>query len=198
MALLLACLAAPLRAEPAVEAERLAAAHGTVAVVAVWTKDDGARIAVAGRRHAGGDPVVRSDAWHIGSLTKAMTATLAARMVAQGRIEWDTPIGDLLRAAKPWRDVTLAELLNHRSGMAANLPRWRAVLRPGRATYAAHMLSSAPATPRGETEYSNAGYVVAGAMLEAAGGAPWEDLLRRHVLNPLRMEGAGFGAPDAI
>ena len=46
-------------------------------------------------------------------------------------------------------------------------------------------------------EYSNAGYIVAGAMLEARLGAPWETLVREHVFTPLKMASAGFGAPGA-
>lgn len=196
--LLLVLLAAPARSDPAAEAEALAAAHGTAAVVATWGADGASAIAVAGAAHAGAAPAGPDDAWHVGSLTKAMTATLAARLVAADAVAWDATAGELLGAAAPWADVTLAELLHHRSGMAANLPRWRAAMRPDRAQYVAHMLATAPGTPRGETEYSNAGYVVAGAMLEVAGGAPWEELMRRHVFAPLGMTGAGFGAPKAI
>ncbi len=197
-ALLLLCLAAPLWADPAEEAARLADVAGPGAVVAIWTPE-GQVIEVAGTRQRGGDPVQPGDAWHIGSLTKSMTATLAARLVEQGAITWGTPVDALLPdAGAAWADVTLTELLHHRSGMAANLPRWRAALRPGRAAYLAHMLASTPAGPRGEFLYSNAGYVVAGAMLEAAGGADYETLLARHVFAPLGMENVGFGAPADI
>jgi CubicO group peptidase (beta-lactamase class C family) len=43
--------------------------------------------------------------------------------------------------------------------------------------------------------YSNNGYVVAGAMLEAKLGTTWEDLMRTHVFGPLKLTSAGFGAP---
>jgi CubicO group peptidase (beta-lactamase class C family) len=44
-------------------------------------------------------------------------------------------------------------------------------------------------------EYSNSGYVIAGVMLEAKLGAPWEALIAEHVFAPLGMASAGFGAP---
>lgn len=80
--------------------------------------------------------------------------------------------------------------------MAVNLPGWRALLRPNRAGYVKTMLGAAPAGPRGEFLYSNAGYVIAGAMMEAAMGASWEQMIVAQVFEPLGMSGAGFGAPD--
>ncbi|SFI90690.1 serine hydrolase domain-containing protein [Jannaschia pohangensis] len=165
--------------------------------IATWSAN-GVTVDVAGSPNPEGGTLTDADMWHIGSLTKAMTATLAGRAVAAGAIDWDTTVGALLDADPVWRDVTLAELLTHRSGMAANLPRWRAILRPDRAAYVGHMLGSSPVGARGEFLYSNAGYVVAGAMLEAAQAEPWEDLIQREVFAPLGMEEVGFGAPPRI
>jgi D-alanyl-D-alanine carboxypeptidase len=59
---------------------------------------------------------------------------------------------------------------------------------PGAAPgYVSRVLSSALEAERGGYLYSNAGYVVAGAMLEAAGGAPWEELVAREVFAPLGL-----------
>ena len=44
-------------------------------------------------------------------------------------------------------------------------------------------------------EYSNNGFIVAGAMLEAATGLSWEGLMQKEVFAPLGIEHAGFGAP---
>jgi CubicO group peptidase (beta-lactamase class C family) len=44
-------------------------------------------------------------------------------------------------------------------------------------------------------EYSNNGYVVAGAMLEVRLGKSWEDLIREHLFGPLQLGSASFGAP---
>lgn len=165
----------------------------------------------AGLRRVGGDvAVTRDDLWHVGSLGKAMTAFLAARLVAAGRIGWDDTVrqvlGDVRQAIHPaMQDVTLAELLTHLSGMVANLGLLSTLRLAGdraardvmadRRVYAARVLGRAPAGERGAFLYSNAGYVVAGAMLEAAAGAGWENLMAREVFGPLGMTGAGFGAP---
>lgn len=69
-----------------------------------------------------------------------MTAMLAARMVADGRVRWEDAVGALLSAPEPWPDTGLAEFLTHRSGMAANLSMWRTLLRPGRGRCVTAML----------------------------------------------------------
>ncbi|GAA5065318.1 beta-lactamase family protein [Roseibacterium beibuensis] len=193
----------PARADLSDIAQALAAhpaiPGGAVGMVSPVGQDS----AVAGlRRIDGGAPVEPDDLWHLGSLTKSMTATLAARMVEAGDIEWHTTIGAALGDLVPgmrdaWRDVTLEELLRHASGMRANLGIIAASRLGGgpRSAYVEQVLGLAPRHARGGFHYSNAGYVVAGAMLEAAGGAPWEYLIATRVFRPLHMDSAGFGPP---
>ena len=53
--------------------------------------------AVAGVRVRGGEEkATLEDYWHLGSCTKAMTATLAGRLVEQGKIKWESTIEDVL------------------------------------------------------------------------------------------------------
>ena len=75
------------------------------------------REGVAGLRIAGSQvPIHPGDLWHMGSNTKAMTATLAARLVEQGDIAWDSAIGEVLSGLDldihpELAPVTLIELL---------------------------------------------------------------------------------------
>lgn len=175
--------------------ERLAA--GSPAVVAAAVARGGQpRVWVDGVRAAGGtDPVTATDRWHLGSITKSFTATLAARAVDRGLLRWEDRLGALLGAdvGPAYRDVTLRHLLCHRSGLPANLASPPA----DRRAYAAAVTSLPPVGPAGSTFlYSNAGYVVVGAVLEAVGGAAWEVLLEREVLTPLGLASGGFGPPD--
>src|SRR5690606_19855697 len=58
------------------------------------------------------------------------------------------------------------------------------------------ILSAPPAyPPGGGFAYSNAGYSIAGAMLEKASGLAFAELIDRRLFTPLGMESAGFGAP---
>lgn len=184
-------------------AARLAGHPAVPGAVVGWTTAENMDLAVAGTRRQGEDaPVSEDDLWHVGSLTKSMTATLAARMVEAGVIAWETTPGEMLGEAHPgmashWRDVTFAEFLRHASGMRANLglAGLLGVGQGPRDDYVSRVIGSPPKGRRGGFLYSNAGYVVAGAMLEAAGGAPWETLVAREVFEPLGLGSAGFGAP---
>ncbi len=174
---------------------------------------DGAEpeVAVDGVRIVGNDAVVTAqDKWHWGSITKSMTATLVARLVEKDIISWDDTIGAQLGKLVPqmhddYRDVSFRHLLTHRAGLAANIPIERFAefgQTPDdpisdRLKWVRIALSQSPIGPKGTTySYSNNGYIVVGAMLEAATGKSWESLLKREVFAPLGLTGAGFGPPS--
>lgn len=157
-------------------------------------------------------PVTLSARFDIGSNAKSMLATLAATYVAEGLLSWDTEVGTVLAAEADRLDpvlrrATLAQLLSHSSGLPAlsTGAELSAVAPVGdtpqaqRLDVALKVLRGAPAyAPGEETLYSNAGYIVAGAMLERLGGEPFEVLMRERVFTPLGMTGATFGAaPEA-
>jgi CubicO group peptidase (beta-lactamase class C family) len=167
-------------------------------------------VAAVGHRVDGHDELVTdADLWHLGSNTKAMTATLAGILVERGDIEWTTTIQDVfpeladsIRAE--YRDVQLRELLSHTAGLmadASRTPSWlrlrtdTASVHQQRVQWAREFMSVPREVPRGTFLYSNAGYVIAGAMLEQVTGENWETLMQRELFRPLGMTGAGFGPP---
>ncbi|GAA0645972.1 serine hydrolase domain-containing protein [Brevundimonas lenta] len=208
---LTAALARPAAAQPAdistlVEAERAQA--GVPALGAAVVGLQGAeRLGVAGvRAWPDGPPVQPSDRWHIGSCTKAFTAALAARLIERGLIGWDTTVAGVLGGAgdPAWNDVSLLWLLSHRSGAEGNFDQalWEQMvarggpLRDQRAWLVMEGLKTPPAAPPNtRTAYANAGYMIAGVMLETVADLDWEALIRREVFAPLGLTEAGFGAP---
>jgi CubicO group peptidase (beta-lactamase class C family) len=180
-----------------------------LAAAVAWPGET-ATIWVSGRRASGADiPVGTDDCWHWGSISKSLTAALVARLVESGAIRWDDTVGELLKTIGPgmrdvYKPVTFRHLLSHRAGLPDNIPLLqfakfanmsRNVCKDRRA-YAKIALSMPPLGPMGSAFlYSNSGYVIAGAMLEAKLGHSWEHLLRTHVFRPLKLSTAGFGAP---
>jgi hypothetical protein len=79
-------------------------------------KHGGHTVLVDGVRSLGATArVERTDAWHIGSDTKSMTATLVARLIEAGHLQWTTTVGDLLAQAIPtiraeYQQATLIDL----------------------------------------------------------------------------------------
>ena len=181
---------------------------GLAAMVAV----DGQVIASAvdGERKIGsGVPLEIGDRWHLGSITKSITATMIARLVESGQIEWSTTVGECFPDATvhdDWKPVTLKQLLTHTSGAPANFSlrvrQKKPALGPectqARREAVFEVIAKRPEHPPGEKHaYSNVGYTIAGAMAEKAAGATWEDLVTREVLEPLKLTGAGFGPPKS-
>jgi CubicO group peptidase (beta-lactamase class C family) len=150
------------------------------------------------RKYGSPERLTVRDKFHIGSNTKAMTATLAAMLVEQRRLSWsDTPLQKFPDLHAAWGTVTLQMLLSHRSGAPANanVPQTGTVGEQ-RVAYLRQVAARAPEHPPGSRFlYSNAGYVMAGAMLERATGKAWEDLMREMLFTPLNMKSCGFGPP---
>ncbi|MEV3967018.1 serine hydrolase domain-containing protein [Streptomyces sp. NPDC050698] len=146
----------------------------------VWT---GARTSVEG--HAPDENVQ----YRIGSITKTFTAVLVLRLRDEGALD----LGDPLEKHLPGTGVgeaTIAELLAHTGGLAAETPgpwweRSPGTLRPELADVLGERPLLAP--PGRRFHYSNPGYALLGALIEKLRGAPWEDVLRREVLEPLGL-----------
>ncbi|MBM3955036.1 MAG: beta-lactamase family protein [Planctomycetes bacterium] len=186
--------------------------HQLPGLVAGVVERDGLADAVtAGVRRQGGDAAFSvDDRIHLGSCTKAFTATLAALLVADGRIAWGATVGSTLAAepviSRGWRDVTLEELLRHRGGAPEKAPpaAWREAWECGkpahecREAFVRRLLADDPPERRGEHHYSNQGYAIAGRMLETVADRPYEALLGERLLVPLGITSAGFGPPSAL
>ncbi|MFI5458370.1 MAG: serine hydrolase domain-containing protein [Isosphaerales bacterium] len=172
---------------------------------AILTGHKLAAIGALGIRKIGSPELIRvTDEVHLGSCTKAMTATVIGMLVEEGKLAWGSTIRDVFPdvAAKldpQFQGATLSHLLTHRAGLPHDGPWWQL---PGRTTTQKRrallttMLKNAPANRPGSTyAYSNAGYVLAGLMAEQVSGESWEMLMRRRLFEPLGMASAGFGSP---
>ena len=183
-----------------------------VPALGVAVLEDGALAAlgVDGVRKVG-DPteVTERDLWHLGSCTKAMTATWLAMLVDDGDLNWDTTVAealpDLAASMHPAaRGVSLVSLLQHRAGVSASppAPLWKRLIRydgsdrEARIEVARALLTAPPAgAPGVHFLYSNAGYMVAGAVGESVAGSGWQQQMRQRLFEPLGMSRAGFGPP---
>lgn len=194
--------------------EAIRAKFGVPALAAAAVRDgEIVALGVSGLRKVGGTEVVTTDdKWHLGSCTKSMTASLAAMLVGEGKIRWETTVAEVFpewraEMEESWRAVTLEQLLIHRSGAPGNAPpklwaeAWQARGTPTeqRLTFVRGLLREKPeTTPGARFIYSNQGYSIAGAMLERVTKQAWETLLKDRLFTPLGLKSAGFGAPAAI
>lgn len=167
--------------------------------------------AIAGVRKVGEPAKAElSDEFAWGSVTKSVTGTVLGALVQQGRLNWDSTIGEILPdvAMNPaFRDVALWQLMAHQAGVAAITqltPAFDAEVAklPGsspeekRAAFVDSLLERVPDYPPGTSSaYSNGGPVVAARMAEVASGKSWEELVRELVFKPAGMTRSGFGLP---
>jgi len=193
------------------ELDAIRARHG-VPALAAFSLHEGRIVeeAAVGLRAVGhGEGVTVEDQWHLGSLTKAMTATLAAVLVEEGAITWVTTVAEVfpdLPMGGEYRTVRLEELLSHTGGIHTDItraPSWSQLssspepLPVQRRQLVVELLALDSDASRGSYDYSNGGYVVAGAMLEAVTGEDWEALITRRLFAPLGMVSTGFGPPGS-
>ena len=158
--------------------------------------------AVTGVRRQGKPEMVElTDRFHLGSMGKAITATVIARLVEEGKLAWTTrPVDVFPELAKTihqgYRDVTIEQLLRHQGGTPkydSHAQMERATARAGsgsprdqRRAFSVWLLQQRPhIAPGTRLEYSNAGYAVAAAMAEASAGEAWESLVESRLARPL-------------
>ncbi len=191
------------------ELEKIIEGENVPGIAAAAVRDGGTVAAgVAGVRKLGSpERVALEDRFHLGSCTKSMTATLAAILVEEGEIAWDTDCEDVFGDMKihgDFKGATLRQFLSNTGGAPGDVPdklwhqAWRAdgPETEQRMALVRGILESPPAYDPGMgSAYSNAGFSIAGAMLERRTGKSFGELLRKRLFGPLGMKSAGFGAP---
>ncbi len=201
----------PTAACPAVGAEEVTSVlkpirqkYGMPAMAAALVTSDGIQyVGAVGVRKRGTDvPVGLDDQWHMGSDTKAMTSTVIARLVERGQLKWNATLGEIFPDLAPQMDpdfqnTTLLQVLSHRAGLPPNL-EWTDYegddVKAVRLKVVHDALAQKPRhTPGSTYEYSNLGYVIAGAVIEKVTGHPWEEEIRSELFQPLQMTNNGFG-----
>ena len=131
--------------------------------------------------------------FRIGSSTKTFVAVLVMRLRDEGRLRLDDPLETHLPDA-PVRGVTIGQLLAHTAGLASETPppwweRTPGDSRPGLADIVDQTPKHAPGR---RFHYSNPGFGLLGAAVEALRGEPWPDVLQREVLGPMEMARTTF------
>ncbi len=142
--------------------------------------------------------------WIWASVTKQVTATLVMQEVDRGRISLDAPVGKYLPGFGGNRDITIRELLQHRSG----LPNPSADAASGFYTQSGEQITDRGRTAGfcagptakangGDWEYNNCDYMVLGAVLEAVTGLGYDALVEERLVRPLGLDGPHLAVDGA-
>lgn len=172
-----------------------------------------ARIWTTGVRRLGSPtPVRASDAFHLGSCAKSMTAAVIAIAVERGELNWCDKVVEVLGSRvgtvhPSLKNLNLGMLTAHHSGLGVTVEDlddhnfyWDSYSASGtsralRLQVAKRLLRLPAASVPGSTfAYSNANYLLAASMLEATTGHTWDSLIQTRLFQPLGMSGCGLGA----
>lgn len=166
--------------------------------------------AVGTRRAGTSNPVGPDDRFHIGSDTKPMTALLAAMLIEQGKLRWETTVSEIFpelagAMAAGVGAVRLDQLLSHTSGIPSDNEVTDKLLLQSyfetdlnldemRYWIVKRLVGQQLQSPPGERfAYANMGYLLVGAIIERVAGATWEELVATRIFDPLGLGSAGFG-----
>ena len=166
---------------------------------------------VCGVRRIGDLGAVSSDPhWQLGSITKTFTATLTAMLIERGKLKWETTLREIYPEqtkilAPGVGDVTIRQLVTHRSGMGDDVFYWEGLPetnRPGltlseRRQRGVIFSLKAPLEFTSDTKYrySNRGYNTLGPALEKIAGRPFEEMIVQDIAKPLGIASVIFGEP---
>ena len=178
--------------------ERESARLGVPELVAGFQTMDGPPVVAAvGVRKARSKAAFKpTDAVHIGSCTKAITASVIGHAIQNGLLAYTTPIGAIDPAWRKsaWGLVTVGMLLCHESGLPADIDWWGLSHSAGTdAVHRAKVLNRLPIR-RKQTkvpepfQYSNLGYTVLGRLIDTVYGMPFEEVVELLVARPLGLQ----------
>jgi CubicO group peptidase (beta-lactamase class C family) len=132
--------------------------------------------------------------FRIASVTKTFTATAILQLYDEGKLRLDDP----LRKYLPWLDlrypdapeITIYHCLTHTSGLPRDattshwtdnvFQSWDEVIE----TTKSRQLMMPPLQ---DHSYSNLGFTLLGAVIEAVSGISWSEYIKNHILDPLGM-----------
>jgi CubicO group peptidase (beta-lactamase class C family) len=129
----------------------------------------------------------------IGSSSKAFTGLGVAMLVDEGKVRWDDPATKYLPGFQLYdpyvtRELTVRDLLTHRSGLSRGDLMWYANEDLPRDSVLFHVRYLKPTwSLRSHFGYQNIMYLAAGQLTARLAGKSWDEVMRDRILAPLGM-----------
>lgn len=139
----------------------------------------------------------------LGSITKQFAAATLLRLIDEGKAKLDDPLSKYLPDYPKGDGITLAQLLNHSSGVKSYTGIAGYMSGPIRRDLTTAQLIAefkdqpVDFAPGSQYRYNNSGYVLVGAVVEAISGQPWHEALQQRLLAPGKI-GVSYPAPDRL
>lgn len=149
-------------------------------------------------------PLSPDHVFRIGSVTKQFAAAGLLKLVDDGKVKLDDPLSKFLPDYPDGERITIAQLLNHTSGIQSytNIPGYmdQEIRRDLSTSELIAVFKDKPAefAPGEGWNYNNSGYVLVGAVIEKASGMPWNVWLDRSLTTPLSLTHTQTGAGRSV
>ncbi|GAC1669114.1 MAG: serine hydrolase domain-containing protein [Candidatus Acidiferrum sp.] len=176
-------------------------AAGVVTLIA--TKDRILHLSAVGKTDIAGDRKMRTDdIFWIASMSKPITAVCVAILADERKLSFDDPLEKYLpefagvmvnengETVKPSRAVTLRDVLTHTSGLGELTNREPHLTLAETASRLSRQ--SLRFQPGSRWAYSTAGIDILGRVVEVVSGMPFDQFMRKRVLDPLGMKDTSF------
>lgn len=143
--------------------------------------------------------------FRLGSITKQFTAAVILQLADEGKLALSDPLSKFLPDyPKPGADATIAQLLNHTSGIKSytGIPGWMQGDKPATAHTTEALVAEFRDQPAdfavgSEHRYNNSGYVLLGAVIEKVTGKPWHVAVDERIAKPLGLKTIRYGELEA-
>ncbi len=137
-------------------------------------------------------PVTEQTIFGIGSVTKSFTAACVALLVDEGKLKWDAPVTKHLPEIQLFdprvtREITLRDLLCHRSGLPLGNMLWQNGAFDRDEIIRRLRYLRATSSFRSRFGYQNLLYLVAGQVVARVTGKNWDDFVKERLFRPLGM-----------
>lgn len=151
-----------------------------------------------------GVPLTPDSVFRIGSVTKQFAAAGLLKLVEAGKVSLDDPLSKYLPDYPNGAHITVQQLLNHTSGVKSYTGIPGVMAGPIRMDLSTAQLidtfKNQPVdfAPGAQWAYNNSGYVLVGAVIEAASGQPWHAYLQQALFEPLGLKHTRWGDDHAL
>jgi CubicO group peptidase (beta-lactamase class C family) len=149
-------------------------------------------------------PLSPDHAFRIGSVTKQFAAAGLLRLVDDGKVALADPLSKFLPDYPGGEAITIAQLLNHTSGIQSytNIPGYmdQEIRKDLDTSALVAVFKDLPVefAPGEGWNYNNSGYVLVGAVIEKASGMPWQRWLEQVQFRPAGLDRTRSGATLAV
>lgn len=151
-------------------------------------------------------PFTETTRFELASVSKAFTALSVLLLQEEGKLSVTDPVSDYL----PWFNVTwqgesydvkIWQLLNHCSGLSESksLSKVRSGTEDSLKEETARIAEGMELVyePGTKFEYCNLGYNILAFLTETVSGQPFEEYVKKEILEPIGMKNSGYDIPTA-